>query len=109
MAKFNSIPASSGLFSHIPYYHANTNIHAHRTHSHDIIKGGCPSLRAPRRRIALMIFMNPTVASNRTVGTFVSEDTPSLKVSAPSPYRYSPFFQARAINLVGFGHVLADL
>ena len=33
-----------------------------------------------------MIFMDPTVASNWTVGTLVTEDTPSLKVSAPSPW-----------------------
>ena len=31
--------------------------------------------------------MDPTVASNWTVGTLVTEDTPSLKVSAPTPYR----------------------
>ena len=50
--------------------------------------------------------MDPTGASNWTVGTLVTEDTPSLKVSAPSPYRYSPVFAGRAIKLVGFGHVL---
>ena len=64
-----------------------------------VLKGGVPPLAgvvggaAPLiRRIALMIFTDPTVASNRTVGTFVTEDTPSLKVSAPSAYRYSPVF-----------------
>ena len=53
------------------------------------IKGGVPPLvgvaggrSVPRRRVALMTFMDPTVAYNRTVGTFVPEDTPSLKVSA---------------------------
>ena len=64
-----------------------------------ILKGGVPPLvgvvggAAPLvQRIALMILMDPAVASNWTVGTLVTEDTPSLKVSAPSPYRYSPVF-----------------
>ena len=56
------------------------------------IKGGVPPLAGVVGRIALIIFMDPTVASNRTVGTFVTEDTPSLKVSAPSHHRDSPVF-----------------
>ena len=71
----------------------------HNRVSGGILKGGVPPLAgvigdtAPLvRRIALMIVMDPTVASNRTVGTFFTEDTPSLKVSAPSHHRDSPVF-----------------
>ena len=47
------------------------------------------------------------MASNRAVGTFVTEDTPSVKVSAPSPcIGIAQSLQAKAINLEGFGHVL---